>query len=211
MFASLFRYDSPFWRNFARTMDVVGLSLCFWFCCIPVVTAGAAVTALYDSVFHGVRLGELGPYARFFTTFRREFKTSLPVTLLAIAVFVLYRLLFGIAYATALEGSQIAGVMVYAYRLLFCIPLVILVFACIILSRFTFRWTALLAAACRLVFAHLLAAALVAVLVLSGVNLVLFWPISGIFVPGLVVLLLSYPMERLFAPFLPKQMEETEL
>ena len=50
MFASLFRYDSPFWRNFARTMDVVGLSLCFWFCCIPVVTAGAAVTALYDSV-----------------------------------------------------------------------------------------------------------------------------------------------------------------
>jgi len=85
------------------------------------------------------------------------------------------------------------------------------VFACIILSRFTFRWTALLAAACRLVFAHLLAAALVAVLVLSGVNLVLFWPISGIFVPGLVVLLLSYPMERLFAPFLPKQMEETEL
>lgn len=210
MFASLFRYDSPFWRNFSRTMDVVGLTLCFWICSIPLVTVGAAATALYDSIFHGVRLGELGPYARFFSTFRRELKTALPVGLLTIAAFVLYRALFGIAYATALEGSRMAGVMVYAYRLLFCFPLAILVFACAILSRFTFRWSGLLASACRLVFAHLPSAALAALIVLVGANLVWAWPISGIFIPGLVALLISYPLERLFAPFLPKQEEEQD-
>lgn len=204
MFSSFFNAESPFWRTFTRIMDLFGLSLCWLFCSLPLVTLGASTTALYDAVYHGVRRGESRDYARFFTTFRRELKTSFLVTLPMLALTAAFLLLYRTAYIMMLAGSQAGGVLFYTYRLLFCIPLAVWLFACALLSRFTFTPGALLRTACQLVFAHLLSAALMIVMVILLLSVVIWWPFSCIFIPATAAWLCSFPLERIFAPFLKK-------
>lgn len=208
MLSSLFNANNPFWRTFARVMDLFGLSLCWLFCSIPLVTLGASTTALYDAVYHGVRLGESGDYVRFWNTFRAELKTSLLVTLPFLALVVVYLLVFRVTYAMAAAGNQAAGVLVYAYQLLSCVPLAVWLFACAILSRFTFTPMALARTACRLVFAHLPSAIVVTAVVLLVRSVILWWPISVILLPALAAYTVSFFLERIFAPFLKQNGEE---
>ena len=202
MLSSLFNANNPFWRTFARVMDLFGLSLCWLVCSLPLITLGAATTALYDAVYHGVRREEPQVYARFFRTLRAEFKTATLVTLPALALLVLYRFLFRLAFAVAVGGSDVAGVLVYAYRLLFCVPLAVWLFAMAALSRFNFRPVALAKTAGQLVFLHLPSAVAVTVLVLAGCRIMAWWPISVIFLPALAALGASFFLEKVFAPFL---------
>ena len=204
MFSSFFNAESPFWRTFTRIMDLFGLSLCWLFCSLPLVTLGASTTALYDAVYHGVRRGENGDYVRFFTTFRTELKTSFLVTIPMLVLTLGFLLLHRTAYAMMMAGSQAGGVLFYTYRLLFCIPLAVWLFACALLSRFTFTPGALLRTACQLVFAHLLSAALMIVMVILLLSVVIWWPFSCIFIPATAAWLCSFPLERIFAPFLKK-------
>ena len=204
MFSSIFNADNSFWQRFARVMDLFGLSLCWLFCSLPLVTLGASTTALYDAVYHGVRRGESRDYDRFFTTFRRELKTSFLVTLPMLALTAAFLLLYRTAYVMMLAGSQAGGVLFYTYRLLFCIPLAVWLFACALLSRFTFTPGALLRTACQLVFAHLPSAVLMIVTVILLLSLVIWRPISCVFVPASAAWLCSFPLERIFAPFLNK-------
>lgn len=47
-----------FWRNVARVGDLIGLSVCWMICSLPLFTAGAATVALYDATVHCVRREE---------------------------------------------------------------------------------------------------------------------------------------------------------
>ena len=94
-----FNSEVGIWRFFGRVGEIVMLSLLWTVCSVPLVTAGAASTALYDTVVHLVRRGENELFYRFFGTFRRELKTACLSTLLwgavaALLVF-LYRSLAG--------------------------------------------------------------------------------------------------------------------
>ena len=62
MFRSLFRPYGPVWNFLNHVTDVLGLSLLWCLCCLPVVTIGPATTALYDAVVRGIRYGEEGVY-----------------------------------------------------------------------------------------------------------------------------------------------------
>lgn len=208
MFSSLFNADASFWRGFTRLMDVVGLSLCWLFCSIPLVTIPAASTALYDSVYHGIRRGEQGVYSRFFRTFLRELKTSLILLLAFLPFGALYLFSFTPAVTELAAGGGVVGAAVYAWRFLFCLPLAVWLFAMAMLSRFTFRALDLLRAATQMVFAHLPSAALVTAIALLAVRVMSWWYFSATFLPALAALLISFPMERLFKPFLEQKTEE---
>lgn len=192
-----------FWRWFARAMDLFGLSLCWLVCSIPLLTLGAATTALYDAVYHGVRRGEDGTYARFFRTFRREWKTGVLITLPALAVGVIYYLMLGVSYITATGGNEGALLLVYVYQFVFWVLLVIWVTACALLSRFTFRAGQLLSTALRLSFSSLRRMLLMGVVVVLFIATAVWSPLTLMLLPGLALLLISFPMEKSFAPFLP--------
>lgn len=196
-----------FWRWFARVMDVFGLSLCWLVCSIPLLTMGASTTALYDSISHCIRRGEDGPYARFFRTFRRELKTGILITVPALVVFVIYYLMLGVSYITANGGNTGALLLVYVYQFVFLVLLVIWVTACAVLSRFTFGAGQLLSTALKLTFSNLLRMVLVGVVLVFGIATAMWMPLTLMVLPGLAALLISYPMEKVFAPFLPKEEE----
>ena len=169
------------------------------------VHGGAAATALYDAVYHGVRRGELGDYARFFRTFRSSFKPATLLTLPALALAAGIYAMWYVSYVMAAGGSRAALVWLYACRILLLAPLGVWLMAMFTLSRFTFTAGPLLKTAVRLTLGHLPSAAVMALLV---EELALFTYrhvfLPALFTPGLAALLCSLFAERLFAPYMPR-------
>ena len=84
--------DSKFMRAMSLLGDLIVLNLVFLLCCVPVVTIGAAVTALDTAVFRLVRGTEGRVLGQFFRAFRQNFRRATAVwllLLLAMAVAVL--------------------------------------------------------------------------------------------------------------------------
>ena len=78
----VFRYQGWLWRALNTLTDILALSVLWLLCSIPVLTLGAATTALYDSVVRCIRYKQSGPYERFFRTFKNELVPGLLLTLL---------------------------------------------------------------------------------------------------------------------------------
>lgn len=204
----IFDPQNHFWQWLSKFCDIFGLSMCWLVCCLPVVTAGAATCALYDAVYHGIRRGEPGVYVRFFKTFAREFKTATLATLPFLLLALLLLILSEVTQVMALGGSSLAGMLVYAYAVVFCLFLVIWLFAMTTLSRFTFKAGELLRTALQLVFSHLPSALAVALIVAVGTGLMGWWYFSCIFAPALMAYLCTFPVEKIFAPFLSEEEED---
>ena len=200
MFRSLFRPYGPVWNFLNHVTDVLGLSLLWCLCCLPLVTIGPATTALYDSVVHGIRYGEEGVYGRFFRTFRAELRTGICATLLWGII-----LLFG-AWVLALlqEAGQedaAASLMAGAYHAVLAIPVAAACWSAMIPSRFTCSFWELMVLSVRYLPAHLLPSVLIA-----AFTWLVFWyccqyPIGLTFAPAVCVLCWSFVAERVFAKY----------
>ena len=85
----LFDMDGPFMSVLNRVGDLIWLNILVIICCIPVVTAGASLTALYYMTIKMVRKEE-GYIARgFFKSFRQNFKQATVIWLLCLFLFAL--------------------------------------------------------------------------------------------------------------------------
>lgn len=204
---NLFNPDAFLWRWCSRILDIMVLSLFWVFCSLPVVTVGAASTALYDAAVHGIRRDESGAYARFFRTFRRELKTAVPAALLwgaALAVLLWCGQQIGVAIQD--PGPVLAATAVLAALLLFVLGTVSWLFP--LLSRFTFSFGALNRTAGRFFIAHLPSSVLLALLLAVGVWVcVRFW-FPVFFVPCTEALLASFLVERAFRKHMPPEERE---
>ncbi len=104
MFRNLFNPENGLMITMNQITDCIFLSL-FWFLgCVPLVTAGAAGAALYDSVWRRFRQGDSHPWHRFFSTFGRDLKSSILPTVLFLAA-----LWFGGKGMIGLWNSAVAG------------------------------------------------------------------------------------------------------
>lgn len=190
-----------FWRNVARAGDLIGLSLCWLFCSLPLFTAGAATAALYDAVVHCVRREEGRTFARYFRAFRDNFKPSLILTLAFLAAEGLILCSRAVSYQVALNGSAAASVLFYADYIFLCVPLAVWLMGMAALSRFTFRGAELALTALKLSIRYLPAAALSALLAVAAALLVRVLVIPIAILPGVAALLISLPLERVFRPY----------
>lgn len=95
--------DTPL-AVFLRTIgDLIGLNLLFLLCCIPVITIGPALSAMYAVLFHQNR-GETVPVIRtFFKNFRDNFLQALVFEL--IMVFLGVIAWADITFALTFEGN----------------------------------------------------------------------------------------------------------
>lgn len=81
----IFNIDSGFNGALGKIADMVILSICWLVCCLPVVTIGAATSALYYASMKN-HLGEGTIIRNFFRAFVRDFKQSLLLELIVVAV-----------------------------------------------------------------------------------------------------------------------------
>ena len=200
MSSRFFNPENGIWPFFAHVGDLVVLSLLWALCCLPLLTLGSATTALYDSVFHGLRCGEEDILGRYFRTFRKELKNGILSTLLWGGIAALYYLILQLLQGSGKDPVIRTGVTLFTLLPpLFLLGIFCWVFP--LLSRFTFTTLALNITALRLSLGHILRSLLMALLALAAIMICRLFISPLIFVPGLTTLLFTYIMEPVFSQY----------
>ena len=196
----IFDSDNIVWSFFDSLFDLVGLTLCWVVCSLPVVTLPAATTALYDSVARCVKGDDGGAYSRFFRTWRNELLRSLGLSLL----WAVIGLVLGFGYYRVYElfpGSPVA--LLYLVSLL--IPVAIFLWVLIINSRFAYGFLQLHRVAVYYSLAHLPQTVLLLVLTLVAVESVLMLPFAIACAPAVLMYAASFFVEKVFERYMPKE------
>lgn len=209
MLNKVFHPDNAFFRGISKGVDVVVLGALWLLCSLPVITLGAATTALYYSMVKCVRRGEDQPYGNFFRCFRANFRVSLPLSLLTGALWYLLGWGHGLMFSLAnTEGGAMVG-MYIAYTLMLLVPLGVLCYAFPILSRFTLGPAGVLRTAFHLALRHLPTTVVLVLLLTQTIQLcqrfwyVYFLPL--LLCPGVLALVFSLFLERIFRPLMPSK------
>lgn len=130
-----FNLDSPFVQFMNRVADLMWLNILFLLCCIPVVTVGASVTAMYYVTLKMVRNEESYITKLFFKSFKQNFLQATVIWLIFITagflLFVDYRILSGQmglnidngSVRTVMQVLLIAVFIFYVFTITFVFPL----------------------------------------------------------------------------------------
>lgn len=188
-----FDSENVIWRFFGSFADLMGLTLCWVLCSLPLLTISGATTALYDSVARCVKGEEGGAYRRFFRTFRNELGRGVGMTLMWLVIATV----LGFSYfvlCVKMPGSVVA----LTYLLSLLIPLAIYLWALLINSRFVYGFLELHKAAVYHTFACLPQTLLMLVLVIVSVEACLMFPIAIAFTPAVMIYILTSFVEKIF-------------
>lgn len=194
---SFFNADNWLWKPFGRIADFLLLSGIWLLCSVPIVTAGAACTALYDSAAHCVVGGETGMFSRFFRTFRREL-------LLGTGSFALWAGILGCGFLLLQQftGSAAStdGNVMAAYAMAFGLALLTGIGTWVfpLLSRFTFSFGGLQTTAVKMAFAYLPRTVLLAAVNIGAGWLCLRFLLPVMVVPGIAAYFSALILEPVF-------------
>lgn len=200
----IFNPDNFFWRCFGKMADVVGLSLLWFLCSLPVITIPAASTALYDCAARCVRGEELTVYSRFFRTFKREFKLVTPAGLIWGGA-VLLLMTGSRILAAASQGSQLLATLAVMYYVLMVIPAGMLCWLFPLASRYQLTFRELNRTAIQLWLAHLPSTAVMAALLALCVDITVQLLLPVCCLPCLLALAHSLFVERAFKKHMPEE------
>ena len=122
----IFDMNNPFMRALGIAFDLIALNVLTLVCCIPIVTGGAAITAMNDIVIHTVRGEETYLIKPFFRSFKANFKkgTILWLMILVAAALLYFDYYAAVAYIPILRYGIAAiavivlAVVLYAFALL---------------------------------------------------------------------------------------------
>ena len=86
----LFDLDSPIMNFFGKLADLIILNILAFVCCIPIVTAGASMTALYYVCLKMVRNEEGYIMKSFFKSFKQNFRQATIIWLIWLVVMLIF-------------------------------------------------------------------------------------------------------------------------
>lgn len=201
---NIFDVDSPFQRFLCRVADLLVLNIITLFLCIPVITAGAALTAMHYVLLRMVR-GEEGYVLRdFFRSFRLNFRQATLMWLIFLAAaFLTVGNLYMIIYTEYPAGVSRPLWLTAAALAVFFLLVMFMTFAFPLMARFTNTVLGTIANAVTLSFAKFArAAAMVLIMFCPVAAACVLRPIIplvllfGLSVPGYVCAMLYSPVFR---------------
>lgn len=114
----VFNFEGPVFTFLSRLADLFWLNLLFMLCCIPVITAGAATTALYYVTLKMAKDQEGYITRSFFKSFKENFVQATVIWLIFLAVaavmFVDLRIANGGNMTEAFNSSAVSNVVIVA-------------------------------------------------------------------------------------------------
>lgn len=125
---NLFNMDSPVMRFLSLLCDLMILNFLCLICCLPIVTAGASVTALYSVTLKMVRGEESYIFKGFFKAFKENFKISTIIwvilALIGALIFVDYQAAAAMPGKLQTVFKMMIGVLItfYAMTLTYIFP-----------------------------------------------------------------------------------------
>lgn len=199
-FNRMFDPNNGFWGGIARLVDVVGVSLLWIVCCLPVVTIGPATSALYLTTLRCIRQGEGHTYGRFFRSFRENLKVGILSTLVCLPFALMFLVGFPWLIYLAVQGDRVAQMCYYLWRVLLVVLLGVPCVLFPILARFQMGFRALWANSLRFFIAHLPSAAILSLLVQVASQVSLRYLAPLLFMPVVCALIFTLFLERYLVP-----------
>ena len=196
-------YDSPVMTTISKITDIFILSLLWFICCIPIITIGAATTALYYSSGKAIRKNKGYVIKSFFHSFRMNF---IPATLLWLVFLLVGILLYGCFIFTAvLSDKSLQFFMLCFYMFLFFLFLGVGCYAFPVLSKCSMDNMSILRFSLGLVIRHFPSTILLVLFVVLAVLVMWTAPLAVLILPGTISLLYSLPMERILIRYTPQE------
>ena len=129
---AVFNPENRFWMFMDKVTDAVMISLLWLVCSLPVITMGAATTAVFQFTLHQVRDEEGYVWKSFFKAFRQNFRQATVLWLggLAVGVFLAADLYFclRIPVPGTLRLALMAGIgclgLVFLLTMMYVLPLI---------------------------------------------------------------------------------------
>lgn len=131
MLQGIFSPDNRVMRFITRIVYCVYLNVLWFICCIPIITAGASTTALFYVTLKMVRDEEGNVFRQFFQAFKANFKSSLKVWLIMLAMivalvfdgYVFYHMHFESPIWTILTAIYLVAVVAFLIVSMYIFPL----------------------------------------------------------------------------------------
>ncbi len=202
MFRNLLNPENGLMITLSQITDVIFLSLFWLVLCFPLVTAGPATAAMYDTVVRCFRKGETHSWQRFWKSFRQNLKTGIPATIAwGTAIWLLVRGVIAlwngavagsVAWPVFSGGALVALVLFGMLSVLF--PL---------LSRFETDFGRLFVNTALLSLSNMPRTLALGALYAASVWACLRWVWPVFLLPCLAALVGSFFIEPMLKPFLP--------
>ena len=128
-----FNMDNKFFVFMGKIADLCMLNLLCIICCIPIVTAGASLTALYYVTMKMVRNEEAYIFRSFFRSFKQNFKQATVINIIMLAAAALLYIDTNIAGKMGQPAGKILGMIFAAFNLLY---VMILLYVYPLLAKF---------------------------------------------------------------------------
>ena len=206
----IFNSDNRIMRALGKLFDIGYLSIVFILFCIPVVTIGAALTALYYTTVKVVRRERGYVFHEFWHSFKSNFKQATFMWLIELVLLVVTGYNISLVYeATGTTSGYLLG----AYLVIGIIIIAIGSYAYPILSRFEMKNTAIIRMSLFVMAKHIYFTIPIVIVVVGAslaiVLLMPYVPLVPIILPGLASLLCSFMMEIVLKKYMPKDGDES--
>lgn len=189
-----FSTDSFFFRFMSKIFDLVMLSTVFTLCCLPIITIGPALSALYYSTVKCLRRGRGYIISEFMKAFKRDFKLAFLMEVFLLIVGYLLHLNFKISTEIP---NDLMNSLRYVHLGIGIMAICIAIYAFPMISRFQIGLKVLLQLAFFLSIRHLITTVVSMILLFGAFALVyLSYGAALFFVPVIVVFLISIMMEK---------------
>jgi len=196
--------DNFFWRWFGKMADIAVLSILWMLCCLPIVTIVPACIALYDTIAHCIHGQEEHPYKHFFRCLKSELLRGIIITVLwGILAFLLatgYNYLYYLG-----QSNEFAAMYSLVYLATTLIPVGILAWLIPLQSRFQHTFLSLHKTAASFAIIHLPTTCIMLGVLIAGIVVLAFLPILAFLIPGLVVTIQAWFLEKVIKDYLPKE------
>lgn len=115
----LFRYDGKLNQFLSKIMYIVSLNLLFLLCSIPIITIGAAYTAMYTVLFRLQEGDEPDILKTFFQAFRANFRKSVLAWMMVLGMGIILWFNYYFVFQMQLAAAEVIRVVLNIILLLF--------------------------------------------------------------------------------------------
>ena len=214
----LFSYDGPLHKFVDKMANLMILNFLCFLCCIPIVTIGPAITALYYVTMKMARNEEGGIVRDFFHSFRMNFKQGMVVGLIVVGLGVFLAFDMYYIYQMAASGGVFDSIVFGVIAIAIIIYLMASTYIFPLLARFENTTKQTIRTAAFLAIRHLPATLAMIVLAAAPV-LMLLGPPGASTLAMLFYFILGVPtvayfqssfLNRIFIQYIPSEPVETE-
>lgn len=200
----IFNLDNRFFQGLNKLIDCVGLSVIWLACCIPVITAGAATTALYYAINKVIRHSRGYVWREFWHAFKVNFKQSTVVWLILLAASIVLGADGYIMYRFSQAGEK-AGFLYIVFIALLALVVMWAIYLFPYIARFENATKQILKNAALIAIGNLGKTLIMFLIFLAAWFVGYIMPVTMVFVPAVFMIIINLLMEKIFRKYMSKE------